>query len=148
MTATAPLTCTALYAYDDVFRSAIAKWVADRRCPIELADYLRERELHAAADCAEWCATEPDRDVYDPLLEHGEAPGFCGPFPTAGELLSPAPDPDIEFDWYWVNKDSPQYARDVRGRNVRSPSIGGIWDGFYIVADAIIWLLDNWNSRT
>lgn len=36
-------------------------WEADGRCPLGLADWLRDKGLEGQAGAAEWAATEPDR---------------------------------------------------------------------------------------
>lgn len=89
MTETVPLTCASLYEFDDVFRSAIAKWAHDRRCPIALGDYLEERGLMAAAEFVRWCAAKPDQEPTAPMIRMGEDPTPCGPFPT------------LASDWIW-----------------------------------------------
>lgn len=92
---TQPLTVESLYATSGLFRAAVAKWVADRRCPIELGDFLEENGLVAAADCARWCVEQPDRPVRLPYVQMGERDGSCGPFPTMGG------ESDEAF-WMWI----------------------------------------------
>lgn len=143
MTQTAQLTCAALYDYDLTFQAAIGKWVADRRCPVELADYLRENGLYAAAECADWCATEPDREVY--LKPRGdETP--CGPYPCEWREGK-------KENWYFC-----QFANGSIGgilRHANAVWSGNLKSGFYgIVAscqspqNAILGLLDIWKGKT
>ncbi len=127
--------CTELYQRSSEFQSAIAKWVADRRCPIQLGDYLQELGLDSAADCARWAASEPDRRVMsNPATMHGELGGICGPFPACNVTPNP--------QWCWCscitdNKPGTR-AFDVPERvesdmlHHKTPTL------------AILWLLDNW----
>lgn len=56
---------------DERFLWACREWEAAGRCPIQLADYLRELGLEGQAAGAEWAALEPDR--------HGGREFFDGP---------------------------------------------------------------------
>lgn len=60
------MTAADLYECDPGFRGFLAVWVENRRCPLELVDYLLDRDMEGPAECARWCAAEPDRDIYDP----------------------------------------------------------------------------------
>ncbi len=132
MTSTTPLTCAALYEYDLTFRAGIAKWVADRRCPIALADYIRDLGLDAAADCADWCATEPDRPVWHPVEDQPKR-DFVFPRLSFGMKY-----------WYFCGGSSAEvtHANETpclvryRVKQHDSPAL------------AILWLLDNWKPRT
>ncbi len=140
-TATTALTCAAMYEYDLTFRSAIAKWVADRRCPLELADYLRENDLHAAADCADWCAAQPDQDVY--CVSPGE-PYASGIFPFQG----------INGNYFWsIYQIYESFCHAIPARCYRCAHDGvGVGEGieklprrgFESPEAAILALLDNW----
>ncbi len=136
--ATTPLTCAALYEYDLTFQCAIAKWVADRRCPIALGDYLQENGLDAAADCARWCATEPERRVMSPCRDIGERDTPCGPFPTLNRGKIP--------EWVWPihYQGSAWFASSIPLGFVHVSHCG------YHDSDvaAIIFLLDAWKPRT
>src|SRR5579872_7103096 len=120
MNATAT-TCAELYACNPTFASGIAAWVANRRCPLELADFLMEFGFDAAADCARWAAIEPDRPVCTPLSEnHGERGGECGPFPSC-EL-------DDDEEWGWASWDRSEFEHKwafcvpVEIKTIRLPS--------------------------
>lgn len=140
MTDTTVLTCATLYETDPTFVSAIAKWVHDKRCPIQLGDYLEELGLCAAADCARWCATEPDRKVWL------DAKQMCGPFPDAG--LSGARFYWCFLSWCFLGKHGRQpsscneipqiYVNDRSSRPLKSVQ----------VETEILWLLDNWIARS
>lgn len=42
-----------LYAQDADFRTLMEQWVADHKCPLVMADYLRDNGLDGQAHCAE-----------------------------------------------------------------------------------------------
>lgn len=48
------MTAAALYETDSDFRALIQCWIDNRRCPLPMADYLRERGLEGQAEAAEW----------------------------------------------------------------------------------------------
>lgn len=123
------MTCAELYHCNPTFAAAINAWVAERRCPLALGDFLEELDMHAPAACARWAATEVDRPVY-----HGSITGeVCGPFPDRGD-----------GGWYWV-RGGPQYLHESSGcilnkqipKNIEQPTAK-------TPAHAILWLLDNW----
>jgi hypothetical protein len=66
----------AAFVDDAEFRALIAAWVADRRCPVGLSDWLREHDLDDQAEAAAWAADAPDR-CRDPFTFDD----YCGPFP-------------------------------------------------------------------
>lgn len=126
MTDTTSLTCAALYEYDLTFRAGIATWVAERRCPIALGDFLREQGLDAAADCADWAATEPDRGIRKPF------DGMSGPYP----------DPDADGNWYFIAMNDMSFSYDIPGNQTADmPHCDE-------VHEAILHLLDHWIART
>lgn len=134
------LTCADLLASDPTFASAIGKWVADRRCPVALGDYLDELGLPAAADCARWCAEEPVRPSYRyPDLDYG-------PFPEHN-LMG-----DEDRDWYWHISSSPvenYWSNSIPGGRVKlSASAVRARCEDTTPELAIVWLLDNWVPRT
>ena len=57
---------------DPPFAALLKCWEVDRRCPICLADYLREQGFEDEAVAAEWAATEPEKQR---VAEVGEARG-------------------------------------------------------------------------
>lgn len=75
------MTATELYDVDPDLRTLLDLWLDDRRAPLVLADYLRDRDMWAQGDCARWCHETPDRQVFSPLYNFGERGGACGPFP-------------------------------------------------------------------
>lgn len=86
------MTAAELYATDAGFRGFLAVWDQNRRCPLELVDYLLDRGMESQAECARWAATEPDREVYNPKKANGEREGNCGPYPgMSGDAY-----------WYWL----------------------------------------------
>jgi len=120
---TTQLTCAYLYEVDPTFRSAIGKWIADRRCPIQLGDYLEELGLFDAADCARWAASEPDRDTFE---------GYkCGPFPAES----------LEHTYYWFVVKFP-YLRRAHWL----PGKLSIYNLMHkqTIEKAILHLMDNW----
>lgn len=126
MTATEPtttLTATSLYATSGLMRAAIAKWVADKRCPLELGDFLEEHGLVSQADCARWCATMRDRPNYYVGDE------YTGPFPHKWSY------------WAWTGEceNKLQFAHRVPIENT-----GPCDPEFKSPREAILWLLDNW----
>ncbi len=70
------MTAAELYECDPGFRGFLAVWERDRRCPLELVDYLIERDMESQAECARWCATQPNRSPYNPPDAEP-----CGPCP-------------------------------------------------------------------
>jgi len=50
------MTAAELYECDPGFRGFLAAWEADRRCPLELCDYLLDRDMEGPAECARWAA--------------------------------------------------------------------------------------------
>lgn len=132
MTTATALTCRELYDCNPTFAAGINKWVADRRCPIGLGDLLEELGLPAAADCARWAATEPDR----PMMGLIRPPGpRCGPMPIA------AGDKDVLY-WLWNLCGLDQFTHDAPRQMDRSPNRQR---GNGSECRAILWLLDNWN---
>lgn len=69
------MTPSEAYTADPTFRELIREWVRHKRCPIVLVDRCLELDMPKAAECARWCATQPERKQY---CEYG----FCGPFPA------------------------------------------------------------------
>ena len=134
------MTCAELYTTDPTFAAGINKWVSDRRCPIEMGDYLEELGLPGPADCARWCAGEPDRTVCSPMEERGEKPSPSGVFPTMAD----------GWLWYdahsrdrWFNCSVPE----DRVPETISERLGGPQKQHPTPQLAILWLLDNWVPR-
>ena len=78
------MTAAELYECDPGFRGFLTVWDRDRRCPFALQDYLLERGMDSQADCARWCATEPDRDLFKMAQYPGTVRAKCGPYPVRG----------------------------------------------------------------
>lgn len=124
------LTCGQLLDCDPTFASAIAMWVAEKRCPLQLGDYLQELGLDAAADCARWCAEQPDRLWY--VRERYTSGAFPG---TDCE----------DTPHYWCAKSDGviSHANEVPKRNC--PRHSPVWGD---PEPVIVWLLDNWIPRS
>lgn len=127
------MTAREAYDTDAVFRALVNEWVDERRCPLPLVDRCLDFDMPAAAECARWAATEPEREIF------GGGGQRCGPYPTpdsaAGKRYKP--------HWYWilVAEDAPVYtADDVPGQ----PHLfGSDFTNLPTALDAILWLLDN-----
>lgn len=135
MTTTTPTTAAELYAASGTFRAAVTKWVADRRCPLELGDFLDEHGLPAPADCARWCAACPDRRRWS-----GPALPPCGPFPT----------PDRSYDhpfyyWYRPPRMVVNFCDCVPEDNTGGADFSSSGQRKNATPElAILWLLDTW----
>lgn len=66
--------CTALYTADGALRGFFAFWKRQRRCPLELVDYLLDRDLSGPAEAARWAATAPVRHVPGSFKKSGPFP--------------------------------------------------------------------------
>ena len=87
---TAPaMTAAELYRTDSTFRALIASWIAEKRCPYCMADYLRDCDLWHLAPGAEWAATEPDRPEFLTMHALRNANDFkgnlIGPYPSVAD---------------------------------------------------------------
>lgn len=113
------MTAAALYETDSDFRALIQCWIDNRRCPLPMADYLRERGLEGQAEAAEWAAWEPDRREY--ALET-----FSGIFPTHR---------------YWFHSDVGKFA-DSPPEEILSEA--DRYTEKMDFSDCLLWLLDRW----
>lgn len=86
-----------LYETDPGFRGFLACWDEDRRCPLELVDYLLDRGMGAQAECARWAAETPDRPVLSAYVSCGERPGICGPYP----MMHNERNSNGFYGWWW-----------------------------------------------
>src|SRR6185295_20225939 len=130
-----PMTAQELYGVDAEFRSLIARWVADKRCPLVLADKLSESGLEGQSRCAEWCSWYKDRPLYD----GGWSDKKSGVFPS--KFARDYRNPDL---WFWVQL-SCIYDGDSDGVPLDidfSPKIGELFEYFFTPESAIIALLD------
>lgn len=132
MTDTQILTVKSLYATSGLFRAAVAKWVADMRCPVELGDFLEENGLLSAADCARWCMARP-------ALPRWDIPGVrCSTFPSWW----------ASCNWSWTicrDQKVDLYCHRLPIEHVdRGDGEFGLEFDHRCPEDAILWLLENW----
>lgn len=128
MTTTA--TATDLYAQYAEFRSMIDLWVAHRRCPLPLVDWLLELGMESMAEAARWAATEPERPV-SWFGHRMRQPDNSAPFPLPSASI-----------WYWYRqKRTLKFAHDVPEKNVSRVLRAPV---FITPTDTILWLLTNW----
>ena len=136
-TVTTVTTAADLYAVDATLRSLIAVWVAEKRAPIVLVDYLLENGLESQAECVRWAATEPDMQLQE------ESPAESGPFPCY-----------YEGKYYWVSYSDRFLFGADRAYYIHSRNVGGAVihystnhygpNRFDSAEAAIVWLLDRW----
>ncbi len=127
-------TATRLYATDTVFRVLVDLWVQEKRCPLILVDRCLDFGLEAAADCARWAATEPDRDVW---ADRGTPrAASCGPYPIGG----------VEIGYYWCRTQRGiEHANEVPYHNATTNATAhSLKDHPAPARELILWLLDNW----
>ena len=124
---TTTMTCVELYKTDAIFAAGINTWVAERRCPFGLSDYLEELGLSAAADCARWASVHKDRKV------NFDSKEMSGVYPGTGD--------EQYHRWACLNAD--EFCRDVPPKHIVQCLKKADSD-----TDAILWLLDNWKVRT
>jgi hypothetical protein len=118
-----------LYTVSSEFRSLIALWETEGRCPVPLVDYLLEHDLTAAAEACRWAATEPKRRGASRLDDER----YPGPAKFQGQF-------------YWVASSSysngtPCYV--LSPARIGHP-VGWGTNRFDSFGDAVIWLLDHW----
>ena len=65
---------------DSQYQQMVACWLAERRCPIGLADHLLESGFQGPAQAAYWAATAPEREMHD-------GTGRSGPMPATGSTI-------------------------------------------------------------
>lgn len=83
------MTAAELLAHPE-FLAFCSLWEQDRRCPLVLGDWLRDRGLDGHGAGADWAATYRDRRQYDGF---GRATGRrCGPCPWSTTALR---------EWAW-----------------------------------------------
>lgn len=127
------MTAKKLYKVSDTFRSLIEAWEIDRRCPFAMVDFLLENDLPVQAEAARWAATEEDRPVFVPLVDHGERGGECGPYPIA--LCR-----EKTLQWVWTEHVG---TRKI-GAASDLPDGTDIEQIYRTIREAILALLDNW----
>lgn len=123
------MTATELYQTDPEFQALIQCWIADKRCPIPMADYLRERGLEGQAEAAEWAAWKEDRQQFLEKFKAGpypayNTPGKCYWFFTIDESSSPGSSNVANCLPHLLYK----------ADNIREDSLSG----------SLLWLLDRW----
>lgn len=105
------MTCAELYPVSAELHGFLAAWSRDRRCPLELVDYLLEQDLPGPAEAARWAATEPRREVYAPCLAGCERGGPCHPYPSMNNIKMEGYD---GYGWFWyATHYDPKHAGDV-----------------------------------
>lgn len=72
------VTCAEDLMYDAEFKGFLLCWQRDKRAPIGLADWLRERDLHAQGLVADWAASAADRPSFS---KRRDGDGRFGPTP-------------------------------------------------------------------
>lgn len=75
-----------LYDTHPEFRVFVECWVRDYRCPYPFGDWLDEHDLPAAANCARYAATVPNRRVKRPMVEFGESEKPIGLYPVLNRV--------------------------------------------------------------
>ncbi len=139
------MTATELYPLSIELQAFLTAWERDRRCPLELVDYLLEQGLESQAECARWCAVQPDLEVLMPIRSAGERGGKCGPFPTMSGML--------DGTWIWDIR-STQHIRNYHPHTVFLENAGAIINpklrlpSYPSAKKAIMALLDNWIPTT
>lgn len=134
------MTALELYQLDPAVRGFFDCWVADRRCPIQLVDYLRDRDMYRAASAARWAATAAALPGVDTALADE------GPYPSRDEryyIWFNARDwPSSEFDPERNRFTSHDVAEHAIADHLRSEAhMTGPIKG---AVGAMLWLLDNW----
>lgn len=127
------MTACELYDQSDAFRSFLDHWDADRRCPYGLADWLTDHypDMIGPAKCAQWCATQPDRNVLLPQGNERRTP--CGPYPTLGN------------GWFFSFMNEVDFACDVPKDCLDSDESNNGHNETPV--DAILALMDVWNPE-
>ena len=121
---------------DPEFRAFCRHWREHGRCPLPLADWLRDRGLDGPADAAAWAAVEPDR------------PGFGDGNDVPGGVC-PNDIPGIAWAWGRWNGPTPPPCRQyvpyaVWGRIPKVNPGGGTWSGGLTFLAAVVGLLFAW----
>lgn len=146
MPTTIARTARELYDCDATCRAFVAEWDKHRRCNIVFVEYLTDNELFAAAACAMWAATEPERLIWGTPRAKGSK---SFPHPTNGGMWG-------SF-WCVLSQQSllaPLHANEVpealvKPTDERPPRTIGTGttdrDKAYL---EILWLLDAWRDPT
>lgn len=130
------MTIDQLYQSNNDFRSLIAVWVNERRCPMGLVDLLLECDQPNAADCAMWCATIADRPTVTSIGKRQV--DMCGAFPAKCSTGK---------GWYWNGwKDVlMSYAHITTIEPAIEPDTRH-YQRYPTPETALLWLLSNWIS--
>lgn len=123
------MTATELHQTDPDFQALIQCWIADKRCPIPMADYLRERGLEGQAEAVEWAAWKEDRPQF-----------------MADYKAGPYPNENGDGRYYWYFPASEEGSADaVRVANCLPNLLHRAVDlKRGSISECLLWLLDRW----
>ena len=95
------MTAHTLYETDADFRTLIQLWIRDKRCPLVMADYLRECGLPLVAAGAEWASWEKELDQFP--LWGTDVKYRAGPYPNSKTT-------EPQEGYYWFRENNRQHA--------------------------------------
>jgi hypothetical protein len=132
------VTAAELFDTDADFRALLQCWIDNRRCPLPMADYLRERGLEGQAEAAEWAAWGVRQVSGDGVEMDVEC--YC--FVRYSEFTS----------WWWALQDGRHQYSDERKPDNYIPTIltpennKPVFTGplEQTIPTALLWLLDRW----
>jgi len=127
------VTATELYERDEYFRKFVAYWVEHRRCPLELVDYLLDRDMSGPAECARWAHEGDEWEVFEVTRLNPDP--VSGRFPYGFRATEWAFTVADDAETNWAGRCHRVPASRVRGvRSVSAPT----------PARAIVKLMDAW----
>lgn len=128
------MTARELYDTDPGFRGFLACWDEDRRCPLELVDYLLDRGMDSQAEAARWAHEGDDWELFS-----SAHPNSCkarhGRYPACFS----------DGDWMWRCHETQSSFYSNRSHWCDGHGLSGEIEGL-TAHEAIIALLDAWKA--